>query len=54
VEQVREESLKKTGIRRIGLPEDIAAPAVFLASAKGRHIQGTAIAVDGGTTPGYY
>jgi NAD(P)-dependent dehydrogenase (short-subunit alcohol dehydrogenase family) len=54
VDQVREESLKKTGIRRIGLPEDIAALAVFMASAKGRHIQGTAIAVDGGTTPGYY
>jgi 3-oxoacyl-[acyl-carrier protein] reductase len=54
VEQVREESLKKSGIRRIGLPEDIAALAVFLASAKGRHIQGTAIAVDGGSTPGYY
>lgn len=54
VEQVREESLKKTGIRRIATPEDVAALAVFLASAKGRHIQGTAIAVDGGTTPGYY
>ena len=53
-EQVREEALAKSGLRRIGQPEDIAALAVFLASAKGRHIQGTAIAVDGGGTPGYY
>jgi NAD(P)-dependent dehydrogenase (short-subunit alcohol dehydrogenase family) len=53
-EQVREESLAKSGLRRIGQPEDIAALAVFLASAKGRHIQGTAISVDGGATAGYY
>jgi 3-oxoacyl-[acyl-carrier protein] reductase len=54
VEQIREEALTKSGLRRIGQPEDIAELAVFLASAKGRHIQGTAIAVDGGQTPGYY
>ena len=53
-QQVREEALVKSGLRRIGKPEDIAELAVFLASAKGRHIQGTAIAVDGGSTPGYY
>jgi NAD(P)-dependent dehydrogenase (short-subunit alcohol dehydrogenase family) len=51
-EQVREESLKKSGTRRIGLPEDVAELALFLASAKARHIQGTAISVDGGATPG--
>ena len=54
VEQINAEALSKSGLRRIGQPEDIAALAVFLASAKGRHIQGTAIAVDGGGTPGYY
>jgi NAD(P)-dependent dehydrogenase (short-subunit alcohol dehydrogenase family) len=54
VEQVREESLKKSGLRRIGLPEDVADLAVYLAGAKARHIHGTAIAVDGGNTPGYY
>jgi 3-oxoacyl-[acyl-carrier protein] reductase len=53
-EQVREESLAKSGLRRIGQPEDVAELAVFMASAKGRHIQGTAIAVDGGGTPGLY
>jgi 3-oxoacyl-[acyl-carrier protein] reductase len=53
-DEVRAESLKKSGLRRIGQPEDVAALAVFLASAKGRHVQGTAIAVDGGATPGFY
>jgi NAD(P)-dependent dehydrogenase (short-subunit alcohol dehydrogenase family) len=53
-----EESIKrvvaKTGTRRIAQPEDIAALAVFLASPRARHIHGTAIAVDGGATPGFY
>jgi 3-oxoacyl-[acyl-carrier protein] reductase len=54
VEQVRAEALSKSGLRRIGQPEDVAALAVFLCGAKARHIHGTAIAVDGGGTPGYY
>jgi 3-oxoacyl-[acyl-carrier protein] reductase len=54
VEQMRAEALSKSGLRRIGQPEDVAGLAVFLCSAKGRHIQGTAIAIDGGATPGYY
>jgi 3-oxoacyl-[acyl-carrier protein] reductase len=54
VEQVRAEGLSKSGLRRIGQPEDVAELAVFLCSARGRHIHGTAIAVDGGGTPGYY
>jgi len=53
-EQVRQESLTKTGTRRIGQPEDVAELAVFLASAKARHIQGTAISVDGGATSGLF
>lgn len=53
-EQVRSEDVAKRGLRRIGQPEDVAALALFLASAKARHIHGTAIAVDGGGTPGYY
>jgi NAD(P)-dependent dehydrogenase (short-subunit alcohol dehydrogenase family) len=51
-EQVREDALKRTGARRIGLPQDVADLALFLASARARHIQGTAISVDGGATPG--
>jgi 3-oxoacyl-[acyl-carrier protein] reductase len=54
VEQVREEALVKSGLRRIGTPEDVGELAMFLCSARGRHIQGTAIALDGGNTPGYY
>ncbi len=54
VEQVRAEALSKSGLRRIGKPEDVAALALFLCSARARHIHGTAIAVDGGGTPGYY
>ena len=53
-QEVREESLKKSGTRRIGQPEDVAEVAVFLASPKARHIQGTAIAVDGGATSGLF
>jgi len=54
VEQVRAEALSKSGLRRIGQPEDIAALAVFLCRAEARHIHGTAIGVDGGGAPGYY
>lgn len=54
VEQVRAEDLAKRNLRRIGQPEDVAELTLFLCSAKARHIHGTAIAVDGGGTPGYY
>jgi len=54
IDQLRAEATAKDGIRRIGQPEDIAALTLFLCSEKARHIQGTAIAVDGGATAGYY
>jgi NAD(P)-dependent dehydrogenase (short-subunit alcohol dehydrogenase family) len=54
VEELREEALAKNNVRRLGKPEDIAALALFLCSERARHIQGTAIAVDGGATPGLY
>jgi NAD(P)-dependent dehydrogenase (short-subunit alcohol dehydrogenase family) len=54
VEQIRDEALVKSGLRRIGQPEDVAELALFLCSARARHIHGTAIAIDGGGTPGYY
>ena len=41
-------------MRRFGTPQDIAALALFLCSEQARHVQGTAIAVDGGATPGLY
>jgi NAD(P)-dependent dehydrogenase (short-subunit alcohol dehydrogenase family) len=54
VEAVRAELIAKDGIARLGQPEDVAALALFLCSDGARHIQGTAIAVDGGSTPGVY
>ena len=54
IDDLRKEATAKDGIRRIGKPEDISALTLFLCSEKARHIQGTAIAVDGGATAGYY
>jgi NAD(P)-dependent dehydrogenase (short-subunit alcohol dehydrogenase family) len=54
VDEIRAEGMAKSGLRRIAQPEDVAEAAVFLASAKARHIHGTAFSVDGGGTPGYY
>jgi len=53
-EEVRKESLQKSGTRRIGMPEDVAELALFLASPRARHIQGTAISIDGGATTGLF
>ena len=52
--EVRADVITKSGARRIGQSEDIAEIALFLCRPAARHIQGTAIAVDGGATPGYY
>src|SRR5215472_13611008 len=54
VEQLKQEATARDGLRRLGKPTDIAALALFLCSEKAQHIQGTAIAVDGGSTVGYY
>ena len=54
VDELRKEATAKDGLRRLGKPEDISALTLFLCSEKARHIQGTAIAVDGGSTVGYY
>ncbi len=53
-EEVRNDSLKKSGTRRIGMPGDVAELALFLASPRARHIQGTAISIDGGATTGLF
>ena len=49
-EQVLEATVNRQGIRRLGLPEDVASLAVFLCTPDARHIHGTAISVDGGAT----
>jgi NAD(P)-dependent dehydrogenase (short-subunit alcohol dehydrogenase family) len=54
VEELKKEATAKDGLRRLGKAEDISALTLFLCSEKARHIQGTAIAVDGGSTVGYY
>src|SRR5512137_796199 len=54
VDEVRAALIAKDGLARLGQPEDVAALALFLCSEAARHIQGTAIAVDGGATPGLY
>ncbi|MGB6322570.1 MAG: SDR family oxidoreductase [Xanthobacteraceae bacterium] len=54
VEQLKQEATAKDGLRRLGKAEDVAALTLFLCSERARHIQGTAIAVDGGATVGYY
>lgn len=53
-EEVRARAIAKEGLRRLGTPEDVAELALFLASERARHIQGTNIAVDGGATSGVY
>ena len=50
VDEVRAKAVKKQGLRRLGTPEDVAKLAAYLCSPDARHIQGTAIAVDGGAT----
>ena len=54
VDELRAEALTKSNMRRFGKPEDVAALALFLCSERARHVQGIAIAVDGGATPGHY
>jgi NAD(P)-dependent dehydrogenase (short-subunit alcohol dehydrogenase family) len=53
VDQLRAEATAKDGLRRLGKAQDISALVLFLCSEKARHIQGTAIAVDGGASVGY-
>ena len=53
-EEARKQVMAKDNLRRIGQPEDTAELAVFLASERARHIQGAAIAVDGGQTSGLF
>jgi 3-oxoacyl-[acyl-carrier protein] reductase len=54
IEELHREMLAREGLNRLGQADDIAAVALFLCTERARHIQGTAIAVDGGATPGLY
>jgi NAD(P)-dependent dehydrogenase (short-subunit alcohol dehydrogenase family) len=37
-------------LRRVGVPEDVAAAVAFLASEDARHISGSLLLIDGGQT----
>jgi NAD(P)-dependent dehydrogenase (short-subunit alcohol dehydrogenase family) len=54
IAEVRAAQIAKEGLARLGTPEDVAALTLFLCSESARHVQGTAIAVDGGGTAGVY
>jgi NAD(P)-dependent dehydrogenase (short-subunit alcohol dehydrogenase family) len=49
-EELLQQTLKSTPLRRIGDPIDIAGAAVFLASAAGKFVTGQGIVIDGGVT----
>ena len=53
-DEARKQAMAKDGLRRIGQPEDVAELALFLCTERARHIQGAAIAVDGGQTTGLF
>lgn len=52
VSEIRARRTTEAGLRRLGQPEDVAETVAFLCSPRARHIQGVAITIDGGVTPG--
>jgi L-rhamnose 1-dehydrogenase len=46
---LRSELIRSTALRRLGQPEDIAGPVVFLASDDAAYCTGTMLVVDGGS-----
>jgi 3(or 17)beta-hydroxysteroid dehydrogenase len=50
VKQLLEQFLSMTPMRKMGMPEDIAQAALFLASDESKYINGTEFLVDGGAT----
>jgi NAD(P)-dependent dehydrogenase (short-subunit alcohol dehydrogenase family) len=45
-----EEFARRIPLRRVGMPEDVAAVVAFLASDDARHVSGALVLVDGGQT----
>jgi 3-oxoacyl-[acyl-carrier protein] reductase len=50
LDELLAEEAQRIPVRRLAQPEDLAALVVFLASEPARHITGTTIQVDGGST----
>lgn len=53
-EEFKQNIIDRQGLRRLGEPEDVANVVAFLCSPGSRHIQGVAVAVDGGGTAGLF
>ncbi|TML89530.1 MAG: SDR family oxidoreductase [Actinobacteria bacterium] len=51
-DDIRNEMVKKTPLRRLGLPDDIAFGALWLASPAGSFVTGKVIEIDGGLEAG--
>ncbi|MCB0219971.1 MAG: SDR family oxidoreductase [Chrysiogenetes bacterium] len=51
-DMIRKPLLKRTPLKRIGVPDDIARACVFLASPLADFVTGTTLVVDGGVTCG--
>lgn len=49
-EEKYERFSKRIPLRRVGLPQDVAAAVAFLASDQARHITGSTLLIDGGQT----
>jgi NAD(P)-dependent dehydrogenase (short-subunit alcohol dehydrogenase family) len=50
VEELKNEVLQRTPLNRIGMPEDVAKLAVYLASDESDFVTGQAFVIDGGYT----
>ena len=48
MQQAMGEFIRRIPLGRIGIPDDIAAPAVFLASPAADYVTGSLLVVDGG------
>ena len=48
--EVRESRLSTTPLGRMGLPEDIAAGILYLASDESSYVTGSELVIDGGLT----
>lgn len=51
-DEIREGILEKAAIKRVGVPEDIAGGAVYLASDESSYLTGHVLVIDGGWTLG--
>ena len=49
-DETREEVIERTVLKRIGVPEDIANGALFLASEESSFMTGSELVIDGGST----